>query len=382
MKREKGRKVVVLYGGESVEHRVSCRSAATVCAHLHSSGYIPLPIAISRDGKWSLHPYHKTTEKLTELDSRFVVEQEVMILPGQGLFLTSTMKPVEMDIVFPMVHGYGGEDGKLQGLLEHAHIPYIGCGCSASANGMHKFTTKLLAKEIGVPVLPGMVVERRKLETLSGFEDPYIEQLTTEIRERIGETVLVKPEDGGSSIGITVIQQLKARTLYEALIRTARFTRFILVEPWIKAVQELEVAVVTDGSAILSSDPGLLVDPMKESQHLVTYEQKYLSSHCAHMQIPAGIPEKRAQTISHYAISVAKILGVEGYARVDFFYDETTEDIYFNEINTVPGMTGTSHFPLLAQSMDYGWETLLVLLIREGLDSFERRRRRELVAVE
>jgi len=382
MHSETGKRVAVLYGGESVEHRVSCRSAATVCTKLKECGCIPIPIALSRKGRWSLHRLPQNGADMYELDSQFIPEQEVVIRLGQGLVLASTMDPLEIDIAFPLIHGYGGEDGKLQGLLELAHIPYIGCGCSASANGMHKFTMKLLAKEIGVPVLPGMVVERRKLQSLSGSDDPYIGQLVEEIAERIGNRVLVKPEDGGSSVGITVVRILHPRSLYEALKHTARFSRYILVEPWLEQMQELEVAVVTDGSAISASDPGQLIDPMKSSLHIVTYEQKYLADQCAYMQVPAKIPEEAARTVSHYAISVAKVLGVEGYARVDFFYDAATSEIHFNEINTIPGMTATSHFPVLAKSMDYDWSTLLPLLVREGLDSYSRKTDRELIAVE
>lgn len=373
--------VAILYGGESVEHKVSCRSASTVCEQLVKSGYTPIPIAISRHGRWSLHT-HEITSSPIALTGDFIPAEEVVIRAGLGIFKLANGEKIQVDIAFPLAHGYGGEDGKVQGLLDMAHIPCIGCSVEASANGMRKFTTKILAGEISVPTLPAMVVERRKLHTLQGDQDPYMVQLVQEIHDRIGTKIVVKPEDGGSSIGVTVVSPVNEKTVWEALNEVAVLSQYIMIEPYLEHMQELEVAVVTEGNSISVSDPGMLIDPLKEQHKLVTYEQKYLSDHCAFMQIPADVPTGIAQAVSSYALELARIIGVEGYARIDFFYLPEEKAIYFNEINTIPGMTATSHFPKLAQSMGYDWPRLLSVLIEEGFDTYTRRTDRKTVAVE
>ncbi len=371
--------VAVLFGGESVEHKVSCRSAATICKHLHLLGYTVIPIGISRDGRWSIQDYDISSDSYPSAD--FIASREVIPRPGSLLYEVGKHRPLVIDIAFPVTHGTGGEDGQLQGLLDLAHIPYVGCNSVASCTGMHKYLAKIVAKEAQVPTLGAIVIEKRRIELVQSAQDPYIEHLMIQISEQLGEHVIIKPEDGGSSVGIRVLHQLDAQSLLIALQEVSRFTPSIMIEPYLDHIQEIEVAVITEGDSIEASDPGLLINPLAD-QEIATYEQKYLSSHCAYMQIPAPLDTQLAHRVSTYAIDIAKAIGVEGYARVDFFYDPTDDSILFNEINTLPGMTSKSHFPLLAQSMGYDWPRLLRVLIDEGLAAYARRNNRETIAVE
>lgn len=373
-------RVAVLYGGKSVEHKVSCRSAATVCHQLQMLGHEVVPIAISREGRWSVHPYGN--EVSDGLSGDFIPSQEVIVRPGTGLWLANGLHQLAVDIVFPVTHGTGGEDGRLQGLLDLAHVPYVGCGCAASANGMHKYVSKIFAKEMGIPTLPALVVDARRVAIITAEDDPYLLQLVEETVSRFGGHLIVKPEDGGSSIGITVVHPITCTSLLAALRETARYTDSILVEPWLEQRDELEVAVITDGESIEASDPGLLVDPKQDRHTILSYEQKYLSDACAYIQVPAPIDPSLGHTLSSQAIAMAKAIGVEGYARVDFFYDRCTQSHYFNEINTLPGMTAKSHFPILAESMGYGWHKMLSVLLAEGFTAFARRNGSETIAVE
>lgn len=373
-------RVAVLYGGESVEHKVSCRSAANICKNLMAMGHTVVPIGISRSGKWSVQDYD--IDRDDEPHAEFHDNTEVVVRPGEGLYLAEETKPLDIDIVFPVTHGTTGEDGRLQGLLDLGHVPYVGCGCAASSNGMRKYFSKILAREVGVPTLPALVVDKRRIDLIQDSNDPYLANLSQEISTRLGSRLIVKPEDGGSSIGISVVDQFTDSDLLMAMRNTGRYSQSIMIEPWLSGVQELEVAVITDGKTIEASDPGLLVDPKRESQHITTYEQKYLAPDCAYMRIPAPIPPETATQVSRFAIDLAKSIGMEGYARVDFFLDPSDSAIYFNEINTLPGMTAKSHFPLLAESMGYGWDRLLDTLIQEGLASHQRKHACDTIAVE
>lgn len=373
-------RVALVYGGESVEHTVSCRSSATICRNLLSLGHTVIPIGISRDGRWSVQECD--LENPADPLVRFNESKEVCIRPGKGLHLMATGEELGIDVVFPVTHGTNGEDGRLQGLLDLGRIAYVGCGCTASSNGMHKYFSKILAREVGVPTLPAMVLDKRRIDLIQDSEDPYLGHLVQEIAHKLANHIVVKPEDGGSSIGISVVYPITPRNLLKAMQETGRYSQNIMLEPWIDHVQELEVAVLTDGDAIEASDPGLLIDPMREHEHITTYKQKYLASDCAYIQIPAPIPAETATQISQYAIAVAKSIGIEGFARVDFFQDPSNGAIYFNEINTLPGMTGKSHFPLLANSIGYDWNRLLRTLIQEGLSSHQRKHACNTVAVE
>jgi D-alanine-D-alanine ligase len=370
----KSLRIGLLYGGQSVEHQVSCRSAQTVAYQLQQLGHTVIPIAISREGRWS--------EGNEQYQAIFDANRELMITPGNGLFSVHTAQHFPIDIAFPVTHGTCGEDGKLQGLLELAQIPYVGCDSETSVYGMHKYTTKIFAREAGIPTLDALVVDTRRLASVNSETDPYIIEITEQVRLHLGDAVIIKPEDGGSSVGITVVQPVTPTTLYHAMLQCKSFTQSIMIEPYLSDMMELEVAILTQEDDLLASDPGRLINPMQQTDRLVTYEQKYLSDHCAYMKIPADISDEVSHQVSHFALQLARQVRVQGYARVDFFYRISDQTIFFNEINTLPGMTATRHFPILAQNLGYQWPELLSLLLSEGMRAHQRRETRQVYAVE
>ncbi|HCS37552.1 MAG TPA: hypothetical protein DIW48_12980 [Sphaerochaeta sp.] len=369
-------RVAVLFGGQSVEHVVSCRSAATMCGQLAACGHTVVPIGISRDGHWSLHTYRPEDAGHT-LSAEFLEDQEIVVKPGNGLWLVRQHTTLPVDICFPVTHGTGGEDGLLQGLLELAHLPYVGCDPATSSIGMHKYTAKLFARDHGVPVLPSIRISTDRVGSFTSIGEQEFTILYGRIITDLGTSIILKPEDGGSSVGVQVVDPLEPAVLLDALRSSSRFTKTVLAESLVKHPMELECALVEHEGTLVASLPGLVVDPVETADRFLTYEQKYLGANCAYMQLPAPIAPKLAERIKHMTLAFGRAIGVEGYARVDFLYSAETGRIWFNEINTLPGMTAQSHFPILAASIGFDWPALVEALLAAG---FERQRKRASLA--
>ena len=369
-------RVAVLFGGQSVEHVVSCRSAATMCGQLAACGHTVVPIGISRDGHWSLHTYRPEDAGHT-LSAEFLEDQEIVVKPGNGLWLVRQHTTLPVDICFPVTHGTGGEDGLLQGLLELAHLPYVGCDPATSSIGMHKYTAKLFARDHGVPVLPSIRISTDRVGSFTSIGEQEFTILYGRIITDLGTSIILKPEDGGSSVGVQVVDPLEPAVLLDALRSSSRFTKTVLAESLVKHPMELECALVEQEGTLEASLPGLVVDPVETGYRFLTYEQKYLGTNCAYMRLPAPIAPELAKRIKHMALAIGQAIGVEGYARVDFLYSAETGRIWFNEINTLPGMTAQSHFPILAASIGFDWPALVEALLAAG---FERQRKRASLA--
>ncbi|MDX9938478.1 MAG: D-alanine--D-alanine ligase [Sphaerochaetaceae bacterium] len=368
-------RIAVLYGGRSVEHVVSCRSAATVCLELHKAGHVVIPICISREGMWSVQPFDPGSPPAC-MPSRFDKTRMVSIVGGEGFLCAG--KPLLVDLCFPVTHGSQGEDGMLQGLLELAHLAYVGCNPATSSEGMHKRIAKLIANASEVPTLPCISIDARETEEPANrMEDIYCRATNA-----LGSRMIVKPEDGGSSVGITVLQVAEERAFDRAVRHALQFTDTVLVEPFVRNCLELECAVIRDGGSLLASLPGMVIDPLRSESAFLTYAQKYLGTNCAYMHVPAPLDEDLLATVSRYARMMASAMGVEGYARVDFLFDPEERTIWFNEINTLPGMTTKSHFPVLAASMGYDWPTLIRTLVKESLAREAHRKRHVVSSVE
>lgn len=357
--------VALLFGGRSVEHEISNRSAANILHQLTVCGYHVLPIGITRDGTWYLQDY-KQIGSCDPLPIIIDERHQVCIQPGKGLALSYSGERIPVDICFPVTHGSGGEDGLLQGLLELARLPYVGSGPLASTLGMHKNLAKLMAAHSKIPVVEGMTVHRLP-------DEDHVEQCTETIRSSLGESIIVKPEDGGSSIGVVSLPRYTAEELIAALIHAFSFSETVLVERLLDDIVELESAVVTDDELYYASEPGMVIDPCRTDGGFLTYEQKYRAQQGAYLSIPASVPRTIIDNVSLWAKTIAESLFVRGFARVDFFYQPKTGELWFNEINTIPGMTQQSHFPLLAASMGYDWDRLLPLLLANGYKNHEKR---------
>ena len=343
-------RVAVVFGGRSAEHAVSCASAGLVLGALDSGKYDVVPIGIARDGRWVLTSGDVSRLALTagELPSvEAIATPGVSVTPQAGpgggalVFSPAASVPAdlgEVDVVLPLLHGAYGEDGTIQGLLEMAGVKYAGAGVLASAVGMDKEYMKLLFTARGLPIGPYVVVRDRDWGSADSAER---KRVLDEIRE-LGWPVFVKPARGGSSIGTS--RAADPDELEAAIEEARRYDRKVLVEKAIDGV-EVECAVLegVDGGPPEASVPGqIVVDP---NSTWYDFDAKYLAAQ-TRMEIPAPMPAAAAERVRFLACAAFDALSCEGLARVDFFYTPAG-DVVVNEINTMPGMTPMSGFPMM-----------------------------------
>jgi D-alanine-D-alanine ligase len=344
-------RVAVVFGGRSAEHAVSCASAGLVLGAIDRDRYDVLPIGIARDGRWMLtsgDPARLALSSGSQPSVEAVAEPGVSVTPAAGpgggalVFSGPAAVPPELgevDVVLPLLHGAYGEDGTIQGLLEMAGIRYAGAGVLASAAGMDKEYMKLLFAARGLPIGPYVVVRDRDWgASPSSLEHKRIVDDVAEL----GWPVFVKPARGGSSIGTSRVSG--PDSLEAAIEEARRYDKKVLVEAAIDGA-EVECAVLEglDGGSPEASVPGMIVvDP-----HATWYdfEAKYLAEE-SRMEIPAPIPSAAAARVRSLACAAFDAIDCEGLARVDFFYTPSGE-VVVNEINTMPGMTPTSGFPMM-----------------------------------
>jgi len=349
-------RVAVVFGGRSTEHAVSCASAGLILSAIDHDRYEVLPIGIATDGRWVLTSADPARLALApgsvpSVESVAVPGSEITPVGGSALRVTSPgAVPRDLgavDVVLPLLHGAYGEDGTIQGLLEMTGTRYAGAGVFASAAGMDKEYMKLLMSARGLPVGPYVVVRDREWRsgagsgTGTGSGTGERKRVLDEIAE-LGWPVFVKPARGGSSIGITRVSRFEA--LEEAIEAARVHDPKVLVEAAVDGI-EVECAVLEglDGGPPEASVPGqVVVDPGSE---FYDFEAKYLAP-ATTMRIPAPVPDEAAAEIRRLACAAFDAISCEGLARVDFFYT-TTGQVLVNEINTMPGMTPASGFPMM-----------------------------------
>ena len=344
-------RVAVVFGGRSAEHAVSCASAGLVLGAIDRDRYDVVPIGIARDGRWVLTSGDPArlalgSGELPSVDD--VATPGVSVTPrtgpGTGALVVTGPAEIppgfgEVDVVLPLLHGTYGEDGTLQGLLEMTGIPYAGAGVLASAAGMDKEYMKILFAARGLPVGPFVVVRDR--DWGAGAPDAERKRVLDEIGD-LGWPVFVKPARGGSSIGTSRVTG--PADLEAAIEEARRYDLKVLVEAAIQGA-EVECAVLegADGGPPEASLPGqVIVDPHSA---FYDFEAKYMGAETS-MVIPAPIPDSAAERIRQLACAAFDAISCEGLARVDFFYTPAGE-IVVNEINTMPGMTPASGFPMM-----------------------------------
>ncbi len=344
-------RVAVVFGGRSSEHAVSCASAGLILSAIDPERYEVLPIGIAADGRWVLTSGDPAR---LALSGGSVPSVESVAVPGAeitpqtwsgGVLQVTSSGSVprdlgEVDVVLPLLHGAYGEDGTLQGLLEMTGTKYAGAGVFASAAGMDKEYMKLLMFARGLPVGRYVVVRDRDWRLGSGSLGER-KRVLDEIAE-LGWPVFVKPARGGSSIGISCVTGLDD---LESAIEAARaHDPKVLVEAAVEGI-EVECAVLEglDGGPPEASVPGqVVVDP---ASAFYDFEAKYLAS-ATTMRIPAPVPADAAAEIRRLACAAFDAISCEGLARVDFFYTPAGK-VLVNEINTMPGMTPASGFPMM-----------------------------------
>lgn len=356
-------RVAVLFGGCSAEHEVSLRSAENVIRYLDPAHFQAIPVGIDKLGNWfmgdevfaksikqqtvpKLHDEHPTWFTPEWVGKAVSKNAQTDVAPG-------VLGKAYFDVVFPAVHGTNCEDGTLQGLLELADMPYVGCGVLASAVGMDKDIAKRLVKAAGVPVAPYCVVNHARW--LNRPAD-----VIADIETQLHYPLFVKPANAGSSIGITKVKQ--ASDLAAALDEAFRFDTKILIEQGLD-VLELEVAVLESLEA--DADPIIsVVGEIKPNHEFYSYDAKYLDQQGADLLIPASVNATVHKEAQQLAKTIFTALACEGMARIDLFFDKATQQLYFNEINTLPGFTQISMYPKLMDASGKSYPDLLTHLVQ------------------
>ena len=336
-------RLAVLFGGPSAEHEISLRSAREVLAHLDSARYLPLLVGITREGGW-----------LGPEASHCMLEGEDVEERGGAPFL-----PDDCACVFPILHGPGGEDGKIQGWLEILGVPCVGSGSVGSALAMDKILAKIVLRHAGLPVLAWTEVDARELE---GDVAPLLEKIAADR----GFPCFVKPTCQGSSIGITRVED--ADGLLAALEEAFRHGPRALVERAVQDPREFEIAIL-DGSEPLVSDLGEI---RLEDDSWYDYEEKYESSRAKLVLGPSGLPEALVSSMKEQALAAFRALELSGMARVDFLFASSAGRFWLNEVNTIPGFTSISMYPRLMADSGVDFTRLLDRLITLALGTREK----------
>ncbi|HIX72112.1 MAG: D-alanine--D-alanine ligase [Clostridiales bacterium] len=339
--------IVVIMGGRSSEHEVSLVSAATVVENINTEVYNVIMVGITKDGQWKL------IESLDKVrDGSWVQGHTQAILSpetGKGeliLMQKDRVDTVHVDVVFPVLHGMNGEDGTLQGLLELAQIPYVGCGVLASACSMDKFYTKIIVDAIGIRQAKFVGVRRGELTDM--------DEVVSRVEKELDYPVFVKPSKAGSSQGVSKAEDREG--LVAALRLAAQHDSKILVEENIVG-RELECAVLGGAEAKASG-----VGEILAADTFYSYEAKY-NNEDSRTVVGPELPEGRTEEIRRDAEAIFKALDCYGLSRVDFFLTKDTEEVVFNEINTLPGFTAISMYPMLWEAEGVDKKELIQRLI-------------------
>lgn len=330
-------RVAVVFGSRSTEHEVSVVSALQVIRFLQARHDVT-PIYITKEGTWLTGKKLAQIETYRTLNPKDPELQSVAITPDTGLQmilnplpggLLSKPRRLELDIVFPVLHGAHGEDGTLQGLLELADLPYVGAGVLGSAVGMDKIATKAVLKEAGLPVLDHVWFTR-------GDWEKDGEAVLARVVERIGFPLIVKPAGLGSSIGVQRVE--RPEDLAFAIDVAIHYDRRILVEPCVVELTEVNCAVLGNDDPI----PSVCEQPVGRGA-LLSYSDKYLHEERgrgmegAARVIPAPISAELTARVQHLAVQAFRAVGCLGIARVDCMIDRASGTVYVNELNTLPG---------------------------------------------
>ena len=348
--------VAIIFGGESSEYEVSCVSAANVAENLDGELFECVLVGITKDGKWWI--FKGSTD---DLRNHIWQEKRALLVPAvispckahHGLIAldgaSGSFELVHIDVAFPVLHGKNGEDGTMQGLLELAGIPYVGCDTYSSAVSMDKAATKTICANAGIPVVP----------FVSAVRSDRIDSLVATVEEKYDYPVFVKPANAGSSVGIT---KAKDRSeLLQGIELAFKHDKKLLVEPNTVG-REIEVAVCGNEKPFAS-----VCGEVIANSDFYDYETKYVNDRSVCLA-PAPMDESVSESIRALAVRVYKALGCSGLSRVDFFLTES--GAFLNEINTIPGFTPISMYPKMMACIGIEYKDLItrLLMLAEGCE--------------
>jgi D-alanine-D-alanine ligase len=339
--RNKKIRVGIIYGGQSPEHKISIASAQFIIDNVDSTVFQCVPIYIKKNGSWILNPQNNAKKINTLMNNHW-----------NKLF----------DVVFPVLHGPFGEDGKIQGLFEMFNIPYVGCGVLSSAIGMDKDISKRLVAKNSVPIVPYITI---KHNCWVSQKDIY----KNLIKKKLGYPIFIKPANAGSSFGASKV--LSSKNLMNAIENAFKFDQKLLVEKFID-VREIFIAIMEDtmcDDSLLISVPG----EAKNRYGFLSYKAKYSESGHTKLCIPCDLTKKQINRANILAKKIFQLLECHGMARIDFFLDKKTGKFIFNEINTIPGFSLHSIYPKLWEKSGISYKDLLSYLIKLALCRYRRK---------
>src|SRR6202140_1628823 len=394
-------RVGILFGGRSGEHEVSLLSAASVLNAIDKDKYEVVPIGITKHGRWvtsgdaqrlltgnpaggdarPAQAHLRAGDPETTPGAAVLASGESVVVPPEPVHRQSGIVPfqtdavlarrgsdraINVDVIFPVLHGTFGEDGTIQGLLELADIPYVGAGVLGSAAGMDKDIMKSLFIAAGIPIVKHVTILRSAWE-----KDPKRVQKLMETK--LTYPVFVKPANLGSSVGISKAHNRKE--LGPAIEEAAKFDRKIVIEQGVggkkEKAREIECSVLGNDEPV-ASVPGEIV-PGKE---FYDYTAKYVDEG-SQLIIPAKLTKAQTKKVQDMAVDAFKAVDCSGLARVDFLMDPKTEKIYLNEINTMPGFTAISMYPKLWASSGLAYPDLIDRLIQLGIERHEDKKKNQ-----
>ncbi len=346
-------RVGVVFGGRSVEHEVSIASATSILGALDPARYEVVLLGVDHEGRWRLGAPGMLPEQVTSAE-----EVRLPAVPNEGRLVSAEggAERGRLDVVLPIIHGTGGEDGTLQGFLELADVPFVGAGVLGSAVQMDKEVSKRLLVAAGLPVTPW--------ESVRAPELGEIDAVVARVEARFAYPVFVKPASLGSSVGIAKAHD--RAELVAALRDAARYDRKLLVERAIDA-REIEVGVLGN-DAPEASVPGEIVP----SHEFYDYEAKYVDEG-TELMVPAELSAELGERLRALALDAFRALEGEGLARVDFFLERGTDAIWLNEVNSLPGFTEVSMYPRLWAASGLPYPALLDRLIELALERHRAR---------
>ena len=350
----------ILCGGKSAEHEVSLQSAKNIFEAIDREQFNPILIGIDKSGRWIYGSHTKAIDFIDNSDNPVTISlnpngTEAFLPAKSGGLLAIPKDPshsIQLDVIFPILHGPFGEDGTVQGLLKLADIPFVGPGVLGSAAGMDKDVMKRLLRDSSIPI--GKFLVLRDWETIPSY---------TEICAALGNPVFVKPANMGSSVGVSKVRGEEAfRT---AVNEAFMYDTKIIIEENIPG-REIECSVLGNENP-RASLPG----EVKASREFYSYEAKYLDADGAVLEIPAKLPDAKVREIQDMAVRTFQVLECEGLSRVDFFLKEDGA-VLVNEINTMPGFTKISMYPKLWEASGIGYTELITRLINLAIKRFKK----------
>lgn len=346
------KKVAILYGGRSVEHGVSVNSARNVYEFIDKDLFEPLPIGISASGQWYL------TQGITKDIDQGKALGLILDPKNTGFILLASGDRIKIDLVFPVLHGTDGEDGSVQGLVRVLDLPMVGTGVLGSALSMNKIIAKKLLKEAGLPVAKYLAFHYRDKSKIK-FD---------EVTKKLGLPFMVKSASLGSSVGVTKVN--KQSDFKKAITEAFRYDHEIIIEEYIKG-REIECAILGNTPA-KASNPGEII--ISKQYEFYDFNAKYVDATAVDIKVPADIKKEIATQIRELSIKAYHALYCEDFSRVDLFLTPKGK-IYVNEINTIPGFTNSSMYPMMWKERGISFTDLITNLIQLAYDRHEANQR-------